>query len=220
MTIQLSKDSFFIFDLDDTLYNEIDFLKSGYRYIADILSVYIGTNIYETMFDDYRNGANVFKVIIEKYGSVIPFKKVHEIILVYRYHFPSINLDPETENFLRKLKLKDVQLGLITDGRSITQRNKLKSLGINNDFFSDIIISEEFGSEKPNVKNYLYFNEKYPEKEFYFLGDNTEKDFSVPAKLGWNSICLKDLGHNIHSQDLSKLPFSTYVIYSFKEIEI
>jgi len=38
----------------------------------------------------------------------------------------------------------------------------------------------------------------YPGKEFWFIGDNTSKDFIVPEKLGWRTICLANCGDNIH----------------------
>lgn len=45
--------------------------------------------------------------------------------------------------------------------------------------------------------------EKYPNSElaFYYVGDNTEKDFLAPNDLGWTTVCLLDDGRNIHKQD-------------------
>lgn len=95
-------------------------------------------------------------------------------------------------------------MGLITDGRSIQQRAKIKALGLNK-YLSNIVISEEIGSDKPNLKNYQIFEEKYAEKKFKFLyiGDNLKKDFVTPNKLGWYTICLMDKdGLNVHSQNV------------------
>lgn len=57
---------------------------------------------------------------------------------------------------LINLKQKGYKLGLITDGFSITQGNKLKALDIEN-LFDIIVISEEFGSKKPDLRNYELF---------------------------------------------------------------
>src|SRR5690606_34560020 len=108
----------------------------------------------------------------------------------YREHMPEIKLREGVIEFLEELKNHQVPLGLITDGRSISQRNKLKALKIEG-FFDDIIISEEFGSEKPDPENYLYFVNKYGKRDYYYIGDNTGKDFLIPARLGWNIICIK-----------------------------
>ena len=79
---------------------------------------------------------------------------------------------------------------------------------------SSIIVSEEFGSEKPDERNYLYFSEKL------YVGDNPQKDFLAPNRLGWETICLLDNGENIHCQDFS-LPVEYlphYKIRAFDEI--
>jgi putative hydrolase of the HAD superfamily len=219
MTLKLEYNTFFIFDLDDTLFSEIEFLKSGYQQIADHLSKSIGTNIYPEMWRRYMNHENVFAWIIKQFGDQVPGLTPELLLDQYRRHLPEIKLPVETEEFLLKLKNANVPMGLISDGRSITQRNKLKALGIES-WFSDIIISEEFGSEKPDSRNFLYFQEKYPGNSFIFIGDNTIKDFIIPVQLGWKTICLKDRGNNIHSQEFEQESVADFIVSSFAEIEI
>ena len=38
-------------------------------------------------------------------------------------------------------------------------------------------------------------------KKFYYIGDNTAKDFFWPNKLGWTTICIADDGRNKHKQN-------------------
>lgn len=218
MQIRIDSKSFFIFDLDDTLFQEIDFLRSAYRHIAVKLSPYLKCNLYEEMIVRYSNRENVFQWIIKKYQQLIPELTLTWLLKEYREHLPSITLSKETSDFLQELKNRKLPAGLITDGRSTTQRNKLKALGIEN-YFQDIIISEEFGSEKPDERNYLFFQNKYPGMSFYFFGDNTSKDFIVPEKLGWQTICLKNSGSNIHEQSLTN-GIACHLISSFKEINL
>lgn len=214
MDIRPNNTSFFVFDLDDTLYPEIDFLKSGYKAIANYLYPKIGVDIYQTIFDLYKNGNNAFQWIVDSYSRTITMEN---LIQIYREHVPSITINKDAKSFLNSLKERNIPLGIITDGRSITQRNKLKSLGIS-DLFVDIIISEEFGSEKPNPKNYTFFEDKYPQSDFYFFGDNTKKDFLTPIQLGWTCFCIKDKGYNIHKQTANKL--SLIYIDSFNDISL
>lgn len=216
MDIKINANSFFVFDLDDTLYQEIDFLKSGYRHISSKLATAIGADIYEQMWTRYNNKENVFKWIMDEYGPVLKNISVEWLLGEYRNHLPKIDLNHGVHKFLEKLKEVKVPIGLITDGRSITQRNKLRSLGIEN-YFKEIIISEEFGSEKPDERNYLYFNEKYPQSEFIFFADNTSKDFIVPAKLNWLTFCLQNPGNNIHLQSLGQEPLPDFIISSLSE---
>ncbi len=220
MTIKLSAQTFFVFDLDDTLYQEADYLWSAYRSIAHQLLPYTDGDISDWMMQLYADKQNVFAAIIDKYATSIPASiTLQHLLAHYRGHIPAIKLAEGIIKFLDHLKASNIPMGIITDGRSITQRNKLKALGIEH-YFQDIIISEEFGSEKPDPRNYRYYHDKYPGKDFYFVGDNTTKDFIVPAQLGWQTICIKNPGNNIHHQDIGRLPPGAHIISSFSEIEL
>jgi putative hydrolase of the HAD superfamily len=219
MDINLKSNSIFVFDLDDTLYAEIDFLKSAYRHIDGLIYPYLKKNIYAEMWWHYQKKENVFQWIIDQYKTIIPELTMDTLLSEYRGHLPEIKLADGAFDLLQELKARDVPLGIITDGRSNTQRNKLKALNILH-YFDDIIISEEFGSEKPSESNYKFFTDKYPNSEVYFLGDNTSKDFIVPQKLKWITICVLDKGENIHKQDAKILPELDYYISSFAEIQL
>jgi putative hydrolase of the HAD superfamily len=217
MIIKLKQNNYFVFDLDDTLFSEIDFLKSAYKHIAQKIAPSSSQDLYQEMYNWFKKGKNVFSLLRERYEQM----GISDIWLLkeYREHLPEIQLLDGVEAFLQELKLRKIEMGLLTDGRSLTQRNKLKALHLTG-FFSDIIISEEFGSEKPASRNYTYFSNKYPDKEFYFVGDNTSKDFKVPAELGWTTICIKDAGNNIHSQDITQHPKPDMIISSLSEIKL
>ena len=210
-----------VFDLDDTLYKEVDFLKSAYKEIAVFLSKETDRNhdaIYGNMMEYYKNGANAFKEILEFTQS--KNTTIEQVIAIYRNHTPNIALDVETEELLKRLKKSNVRMGLITDGRSKQQRNKIEALKLR-DYFKDIIISEEFGSEKPNIRNFKYFNDKYLGCQFLYIGDNTAKDFIAPNKLGWLTVCLLDQGNNIHQQNFNvkKAQQPVFTINSISELE-
>ena len=208
-----------VFDLDDTLHPEIDFLKSAYAEIADQISVLIkedSDSIYKEMLQNYNEGHNVFVDLIAKYSL---YKNVEFFLKMYRNHKPNISLNNEKKEVLDYLKSKSYILGLLTDGRSVQQRHKIEALGIGS-YFNDMVISEEFGSEKPNMKNYLYFQNKFPNKNYTYIGDNTRKDFISANALNWKTICLLDKGENIHKQNfnVSKEFLPQHQIGSFKEI--
>ncbi len=219
MLIKTDHTTFFVFDLDDTLYAEKSYLKSAFRHIASELAPYVREDIYPEMLRRYNYKEEVFQWISERYKSSINGYTIEWMKKQYREHTPHLTLAPHVQNFLVQLFEKSIPAGLITDGRSITQRNKLKALGIE-DYFSDLIISEEFGSEKPDENNYRYFINKYPGRTFYFIGDNTAKDFIVPHKLGWVTICIKDSGNNIHPQDPECNPKPQYFIDTYNDIHL
>jgi putative hydrolase of the HAD superfamily len=200
MILKNKNTSFIVLDLDDTIYKEVNFVRSGFK--ALILH-YAKSNqfdhdsILEMMMHSWRNGQNAIKNLFIFLD--MPDFPIKEALNIYRTHYPDLELPESSRNFFEIIKAKELKLGLITDGRSITQRNKLKSLGIGS-LFDQIIISEEFGSEKPDIRNYEIFQIKYPGHSFCYIGDNTKKDFISPLKLGWETFCIKSDGRNIHSQ--------------------
>ena len=200
------------FDLDDTLYKEIDYLKSAYREIAEYAagqcsgSVHIlAINSYNRMINAYREGLNAFEELNRFLGLELP---VSDYLHIYRNHKPKIALSEDVARMLDALTTQGVRIGLITDGRSVQQRNKIMAFGLGRWIDdADIVVSEEFGSEKPALANYVYFMKRYPEcHEFTYVGDNLNKDFIAPNALGWMTICLKDDGRNIHRQDFYSIP--------------
>ena len=195
------------FDLDDTLYKEIDFLKSGYRKVAELVEKRYGIDAwtaYDQMMVWYLRGENAFANLNEKYGINNP---IEDYLNVYRFHQPSLMLSQDVKEVLKALKEAGCELGIITDGREITQRKKIEALGLA-EWISPglVMINEDKKYFKPNHCSFdrmmLRCYEKYPnsELEFYYVGDNTEKDFLAPNELGWTSICLLDDGRNIHKQ--------------------
>jgi putative hydrolase of the HAD superfamily len=192
-----------VFDLDDTLFYEIEYLESAYRYIAMLLEEkYSISTVFPFMLRAYYDKKNVFDEVNKNYSLDIPFDTY---LSLYRNHIPVINLNSETKKVLSVLvQTNNIILGLLTDGREITQRNKIIALGLNRYIQEEnMLISESFGSEKPSLNNYLYFQRKYDNHEFIYIGDNVNKDFIAPNQLNWNTICLLDKGKNIHKQDFS-----------------
>ena len=184
-----------IFDLDDTLYKEIDFLKSAYREIARVIG---HPEAFDFMLDSYLYGDNAFKSVIYKYNLKFT---IDQQLDIYRNHKPNISLDQDTATTLDALKARGIIMCLLTDGRSVTQRNKIEALGLARWFSpDDILISEEFGHSKPSMECYQYFINRYPDAEFVVIGDNPAKDFITPNKLAWKTMCLLDDGRNIHKQ--------------------
>ncbi len=203
MDLKIDNNCIVIFDLDDTLYKEVEYLKSAFKKIAENLAIETGRDIYNEMMKLYTEDKDVFEEIIDNYDIQSASKK--DLIEYYRNHIPDINLLPHSKKKLAEIKDKAYALGVLTDGRSKTQRNKLKSLEILH-LFDEILISEEFGSQKPAKENYLYFVKKYPGKKFIYIADNISKDFVSANKLKWLTICLKDDGSNIHQQDIKVEP--------------
>ena len=159
------------FDLDDTLYKEIDYLKSAYREIAEYAAGHchgcsdpvtvLAHKAYEAMLAAHHEGQNAFEELNKFLGVDLP---IADYLYIYRNHKPKIALSGDVLRTLDALKAGGIRIGLITDGRSVQQRNKIEALGLGRWIeYADIVISEEFGSEKPAWANYEYFMKRYPE---------------------------------------------------------
>lgn len=193
-----------VFDLDDTLYKEQDYLLSAYREMASkIESRYALEGVYDNMLQWRQAGENVFQRLIDTYKLDLT---LNDLLTAYRSHVPSIRLDEATEGLLACLQQQAV-LGLITDGRGLTQWHKIEALELAGYMdASDILISEETGFEKPSEEPFRHFMARYPSRTYYYIGDNPAKDFVAPNRLGWTTVCLLDDGRNVHRQDFSLSP--------------
>lgn len=213
-----NKSIFIAFDLDDTLYKEIDYLKSAYQEIASYVEEKTGlTDVYQDMMNAYRAHTDVFGLLESKSDSLI---KKDELLLIYRNHFPNITLNEDAKACLNELNARGIVMGIITDGRSVAQRNKMEALGLEKWIPKENwIISEEISSEKPNQKNYAFFEEKYPNHTYYYIGNNPKKDFKGANELGWQTICLLDSGDEIHPQtfDQESIFLPKYKVATLKE---
>ena len=64
MTISKANNPYIVFDLDDTLFQEVDYLKSAYKEIANLVSPNSPDHVYKEMFERYQAGENVFAWLI------------------------------------------------------------------------------------------------------------------------------------------------------------
>lgn len=203
--ISLKHEYVVVFDLDDTLYQEEDFLRSGFAEIAAYLEKITGENFLAQMLA-WRESreVDVFSELLQREKIAKQVSK-EQLLELYRFHTPHITLSSDAAALLEALRAAEVPLALITDGRSVTQRNKLKALGVDS-FFELLVVSEEVGSMKPAEDNYLLIEKRWPEKKYVYVADNTAKDFITPNKRGWRTVCLLDRGRNIHPQSFDLAP--------------
>ncbi len=193
MDIRVDKSAAVVFDLDDTLYNEIDYLKSAYTEIASHLDHEHWKSLYAEMFSLYRNQQDVFSFLAKNYSA-----NKSDLLSLYREHQPQIRVFDGVLPLMESIKANHGRIGIITDGRSRTQRNKIQALGIGK-YIDGLVISDEIGSEKPNPRNFEALCELLPARTYYYIADNIRKDFLAPNEMGWTTIGLIDNGLNIHS---------------------
>lgn len=199
-----------LFDLDDTLFPEIDYVHSAYRAIA----ARWGVELLPLMLAA-PSVAEAFELVT----ATRPDVTITEVIGLYRTHWPGIHLPWQSLYTLAMLRNTGESLGIITDGRSVTQRHKIEALGLDRFVKPEhIIISEEIGGDKTTPLPFESISGRCSDEKFTYIGDNPAKDFTYPASMGWRTVCLLNAGCNIHPQDLSQLPSATITIRSLTEL--
>ena len=118
-----------VFDLDDTLFKEIDFVKSAYIYINSYINVRFNLDLSNSIKKCLDGEVNFFDLINSKLHPDHNFP-IEKYLELYRFHYPEIKLTDDTIVFLDKIISHNIDFSIITDGRSISQRNKIKALGL------------------------------------------------------------------------------------------
>ena len=180
-----------VFDLDDTLISERDYIKSGFKYVSKIISDRYkldNNEVYEVMRELFKESSkNVFNRVLDNFN--IKYKKEEVLYLVkeYREHKPNIEFYKDVIPTINKLRNNGYKLGIITDGYKETQNKKIDVLNCKT-LFDEIIITDELGKEywKPHERSYKLMSKKLNVdlSEMVYIGDNEAKDFVIANKLG------------------------------------
>ena len=179
-----------IFDLDDTLYSEKQYVKSGYRAIAKYLDNDIAE---EKLWTYFLEGKYAIDELLNETGQA---NKKQECLDIYRCHMPDLTLYDGVRDLFEKLKARGIKIGIITDGRVNGQKNKITALGLD-ELTDDIIITDELGGEQFRKPNDIAFRLmqcrwRLPFERIAYVGDNVRKDFQAPRQLGMKSIFLEN----------------------------
>jgi putative hydrolase of the HAD superfamily len=181
-----------VFDLDDTLFDEIDFCRSGFhaaaRHIATLSDRHSPDEAFTVLWDCFLTGdrGSTFNTALTKLGIPYDGTVIHRLVEIYRTHLPTLTLPPESRATLDELQGR-YTLALLTDGFLPTQRLKVQALGIEH-YFRAIVYTEELGREcwKPSPRGFEKLIEMLhtrPEQMVY-VADNETKDFIAPNRLG------------------------------------
>jgi putative hydrolase of the HAD superfamily len=185
------------FDLDDTLYLERDFVRSGFCSVEEWLCSFGDANGFADsawqLFVDGVRG-NIFDLALANYPDLASRVTVQQLVEIYRSHRPSITLLRDASDCL--LNLRGTRLALITDGPSRSQERKIEALGIAK-FFDLLVITDAWGTSyrKPHPRAYELVQSHFRASERYvYIGDNPAKDFIAPKALGWTTVRVRRPG--------------------------
>ncbi|MBS3820603.1 MAG: HAD-IA family hydrolase [Planctomycetes bacterium] len=184
-----------VFDLDDTLYPERQFVRSGYTAVARHLRETLDRNeaFEDWLWQRFEAGryAGAFDALNKQFSLGLSHEDIVACVNVYRLHTP-----PAIEPYNGMAALLDrlagqYRLGIISDGPSRTQRQKLAATGLA-DYFDEVLISCDFEppAGKPDATMYELIAQRLrvPHRACAYVGDNPSKDFLAPNTLGWRTL--------------------------------
>ncbi|PKJ54369.1 HAD family hydrolase [Bacillus sp. SN10] len=215
-----------IFDLDDTLISEKKYIESGYKHIAKLLSEKLQKDeqeLYQLLMDLFNeNARNVFNRVFDTFGVSYNQNDIMHLVEEYRNHTPIIQFFEDVLPCLKNLRVKGINVGIITDGYANGQRQKLRALKADN-YFDEIIVTDELGRQywKPHSKAFEIMQEKLDVKfdEMLYVGDNPEKDFYISNIHPIKTIRIYRNGVYKNREYFSNIK-ENYSIYGLEELDL
>lgn len=150
-----------IFDLDNILYPLNTYVKSGFRQISRL---FLGRSqeVYDQLWNAYekqcivdRNGRDdavtVAICTMLQAQDLYSEEMQQKCLRIYDQHTPSIQSFDGVVELLRELREKGMRLGLLTDGPSEVQREKLRALGVI-PLFDEIIVTDDIAGNGDVMK--------------------------------------------------------------------
>jgi len=187
-----------VFDIDDTLYLERDYVRSGFAHVARWLGATSAeTGAWSTwLWMAFESGVrhDTFDRFLQAHPNVGERRSVADLVAVYRAHAPTIQLEDEVVDVLRRLRREGRSLGALSDGPSVSQTAKVNALGLAG-WFDPIVLTDDLGPgrSKPSVAGFALFERSWRMSgaEITYVADNPAKDFAAPRRLGWQTVRLR-----------------------------
>lgn len=181
-----------VFDLDDTLYPEIEFVKSGFRAVAAYFDEPL---LFEKMCEvlEQNGRGRVFDLALAHFGERSK-KAVQKALSIYRQHTPRISLPKESQEILEYFDAQNIPLYIVTDGNKHVQANKIKALGLER-YVKKSFITHRYGTIHAKPSPYCFVkiaqNEGVDWCDVVYIGDNCNKDFVGIKRLGFRTVRIK-----------------------------
>jgi putative hydrolase of the HAD superfamily len=211
-----------IFDLDDTLYREIDFFKEGLLTVSNFAEDTFGLSaklVFKEFMDIFNESGrtNLFNYWLKSKG--FQSKNVKTMVQLYRYHQIEIEFPSQNARFLKSL---GKNIYLITDGNKLVQRRKIESFGLRN-IFKRCLITNQYGVKFQKPDSYSFELVRKMERscwsDMIYVGDNPTKDFLFLNSQGGTTIQTLQYRTAENYSNLSIAHSAQYLVNSLEEIE-
>ena len=174
-----------LLDIDDTLYLERDYVRSGFAAVGRAID---NPSFGELCLEYFRQGirGNTFDLAREKLGIT---REIAELVELYRCHRPEIQLCEDARAFLETCRLR---MGVISDGPIASQRAKMQALGLLT--WIDLpLFTTEIRAPKPSENPFILAAMALdtPFVQCVYIADNPHKDFIGAHNLGMHTIRIR-----------------------------
>ncbi|HXG69091.1 MAG TPA: HAD family hydrolase [Gemmatimonadaceae bacterium] len=184
-----------VFDLDDTLYPELSYVRSGFSAVAKMLRPLLGvpakTLAAELGAEETLHGrGQVFDTVLRKHGRFTR-TLVSACIRTYRQHRPDLSLYADADRSLTRFAASP--LYLVTDGHKEVQARKVAALGLA-DRVRHAYLTNRYGRHRakpaPHCFELICRREGVGPGQVIYVGDNPRKDFVGLKPLGFRTVRL------------------------------
>jgi putative hydrolase of the HAD superfamily len=191
-----------VFDIDDTLYLERDYVRSGFQAAGAWAARWLDIDEFgERCWCRFQTGhrQSVFDEVLREAGYEPVPSLVGALVEIYRTHAPAIALCPDAESALRSIS-EVGSVAVITDGPAASQARKAEALGLSA-HARPIVLTDIFGTEfrKPHPRAFEHVMHCQPAGRYIYIADNPAKDFTAPRQLGWFTVRVRRPG-GLHSE--------------------
>ena len=182
-----------VLDVDDTLYLERDYVRSGFDAVGDWAATALGEDGVATAawehFVGGRRGDVFDRVLRERDVDPTP-ETIAAMVACYRDHAPRIELLPDAADLVARLS-GAVAFAVVTDGPISSQRAKVDALGLAR-WADPIVLTGDLGADygKPHPKAFELVEARVGTRgrDNVYVADNPHKDFVAPRSLGWRTV--------------------------------
>src|SRR6266545_2289820 len=182
-----------VLDIDDTLYLERDYVRSGFEAVGRWAQRELGVDDFaERAWTAFENGSRntIFDEVLTACGAPTGDAVITEMVARYRTHPPSIVLAADAEAGLDRWH-GAAALAAITDGPLSSQQAKARALGLER-WTSTVVFTASLGpgKGKPDPAAFELVQEELgvDGKSCVYVADNPAKDFVGPKALGWRTV--------------------------------
>jgi putative hydrolase of the HAD superfamily len=182
-----------VFDIDDTIYLERDYVRSGFEAVGAWAERELGlSGFFEVAWEQFEAGrrGDVFDAVLRE-RDIEPTRAVlHEMVECYRTHSPRISPLRDAVAFIEELRGR-AHLAALTDGPLESQRAKVEALGVRA-WADPVVFTADLGPGfgKPHPRAFELVEERLGTHahENVYVADNPGKDFVAPRALGWRTV--------------------------------